>query len=130
MALRLTRLLRAPQGLGLEQSITDKATKLVNCCKQFSFRAFFEEKNFWHSKATGPFWLIVFSAPWWYGGLKNAYWTREFRALDRKEILSDRFAWLHEQMLSDEVERALLAKVPAGGFDKKNPQNVLGPDHI
>eukprot|EP00921_Rhytidocystis_pertsovi_P013902 GHVQ01022594.1.p1 GENE.GHVQ01022594.1~~GHVQ01022594.1.p1 ORF type:complete len:154 (+),score=26.30 GHVQ01022594.1:288-749(+) len=102
-------------------------TKVLWGMRQFNPRVFFEEHYFWNHANTGPFFIALFSAPFIYTAIKNMYWTVRFRHLDQSEILSDRFTWLHERMLEDEVEAVLLEKVPAGGFPEHQPGLMLGP---
>ncbi|CEM17638.1 unnamed protein product [Vitrella brassicaformis CCMP3155] len=128
MALRVARRLcaPAPKGLGLEESYAAGWTRALNDLRSFSFRGFFEERNFWHTGSTGGFWLIVFTAPLWYPAAKEFYWTGQYKQYEKQEILSDRFTWLHERMLEDEIEKVLMKQVPREGF--QTPALSLGPD--
>eukprot|EP00929_Paragymnodinium_shiwhaense_P020048 TRINITY_DN1348_c0_g1_i1.p1 TRINITY_DN1348_c0_g1~~TRINITY_DN1348_c0_g1_i1.p1 ORF type:complete len:137 (-),score=58.40 TRINITY_DN1348_c0_g1_i1:176-586(-) len=89
----------------------------------FEFGKFFEEKHFWSKANVGPVFLLLFLTPTLYRSFKDAYWTRQLRKLDTAEIISDRYEWLRLNMLQDEVEAALLKKVPAGGVEPL----TLGP---
>jgi len=81
----------------------------------FSPGKYFEEKYFWEKANVGPFFLFLFFAPTIYRSCKDFYWTRQLRKLNTEEIISDRYEWLRLNMIQDEVEEALLKKVPAGG---------------
>merc|ERR1712194_947823 len=82
----------------------------------FSFSKYFEEKYFWEKANVGPFFLLLFFTPTIYRSFKDFYWTRQLRKLNTEEIISDRYDWLKTSMIQDEVEAALLKKVPEGGF--------------
>lgn len=95
-----------------------------------SWKQYFESDYFWNEANVGPFFLFLFAAPYLYGGLKTIYSTFKYRRLNEQEILSDRFTWLHERFLEDEVESVLLQQVPPGGFDKSRPGLLLGPSIV
>ncbi len=120
--LRFTRILRVAKPLGIEDT--------VKKVQKFSFAEFFNETNFWTKFNTGPFWIGLLFVPTVYGGFKSFYWTREFRQIEKREVLADRFAWLHERMLEDEVDKALLESAGAQGLKKNGPALSLGPDVI
>lgn len=103
---------------------------LSTAIKNFRPGIFFEEHYFWNNANVGPLIIGILTAPLWYSGLKTMYWTFRYRKLDQQEIISDRFIWLHERMLEDEIENLLLEKVPEGGFPKDKPGNLLGPSKL
>ncbi len=74
------------------------------------WRNYFSEAYFWNEANIGPFFLCVLASPIIYSSVKSFYWTRQLRKLTAREIIGDRFAWLHRRMLDDEVERILLVK--------------------
>ena len=74
------------------------------------WRTYFSEHYFWNEANIGPFFLCVLATPIVYSSVKSWYWTRQLRKLSTREIISDRFTWLHRSMLDDEVERVLLSK--------------------
>ena len=74
------------------------------------WRNFFSESYFWNEANIGPFFVCVLATPIIYSSVKSFYWTRQLRKLSAREIIGDRFAWLHRRMLDDEVERVLLVK--------------------
>merc|ERR1719379_2710795 len=84
--------------------------------KGFSPGQFFEEGYFWGKANVGPFFLLLIFTPTIYRSFKDAYWTRQLRKLNTEEIIADRYEWLRLSMLQDEVEAALLSKVPSGGI--------------
>merc|ERR1740127_444100 len=99
MALRLAALRRfcsKPVPLGLQSTSSVKAS--------------LENAN------VGPFFLLLFFTPTIYRSVKDFYWTRQLRKLNTEEIISDRYEWLRRNMIQDEVEEALLKKMPAGGI--------------
>ncbi|PFH35196.1 putative membrane protein [Besnoitia besnoiti] len=101
------------------------------CAKEkVTWSQFFDSEYFWTKANVGPFFLVLFTSPFWYQGLKTMYASCRYRKLNEREIISDRYTWLHERMLEDEVERALLQHVPAGGFDKSRPGLILGPSAL
>mmetsp|Transcript_52566 Transcript_52566/g.115294 ORF Transcript_52566/g.115294 Transcript_52566/m.115294 type:complete len:95 (+) Transcript_52566:68-352(+) len=55
----------------------------------------------------GAIGLVALFFPVIYRCQKDFYWTRELRSMNQSEIVSDRFQWLHLQMLQDEVEEAV-----------------------
>merc|ERR1719282_2133738 len=122
MALRFATRLGArafcskPAPLGLDSSATASVKNMWRDAGKFSFRQFFEEKYFWQKANLGPFFLLLFFTPTIYRSVKDFYWTRQLRTLNTEEIVSDRYEWLKLNMIQDEVEAALLEKVPAGGF--------------
>jgi len=63
---------------------------------------------------------LLFS-PVLYRSAKELYWTRQLRKLNRQEIVADRYEWLHEQMIRDEVDALLLRQAAY------NPL-LIGPD--
>ncbi|KAF8820192.1 putative membrane protein [Cardiosporidium cionae] len=119
----------------------------VNFVCSFSFKQYFNEEYFWKKANLGPPFIFLLTSPWWIEGLKSIYWSFRYRSLNQQEILSDRFAWLHERMLvwflhisklsneintiiyEDDVERIILKKVPDGGFKKDGPALMLGPSY-
>ncbi|EUD64987.1 hypothetical protein C922_04615 [Plasmodium inui San Antonio 1] len=60
----------------------------------------------------------------------NIYWTLRYEQLNKQEILSDRFTWLYERMLEDEVHKTLLQKLPSYNFKNNGPENMLGSSQI
>ena len=74
------------------------------------WRTFFSEEYFWKEANIGPFFWALALSPFAFAALKEAYWTRQTRALCQKEIISDRYVWLHKAMLDDEVAKAVLKK--------------------
>ncbi|CDU20386.1 hypothetical protein YYC_01172 [Plasmodium yoelii 17X] len=99
-------------------------------CKNVGFRKFFSEDYFWTKANVGPFFIGLFTAPYWISGLKNIYWSIRYDQLNKQEILSDRFTWLYERMLEDEVHKTLLDKLPSYNFKNNGPENILGPNQI
>ncbi|CAG9471815.1 conserved Plasmodium protein, unknown function [Plasmodium vivax] len=99
-------------------------------CKSASFRRFFSEDYFWTKANVGPFFIGLLTAPYWFAGIKNIYWTLRYEQLNKQEILSDRFTWLYERMLEDEVHKTLLQKLPSYKFKDNGPENMLGPSQI
>merc|ERR1712012_373377 len=91
--------------------------------KNFSFARFFEEKYFWEKANVGPFFLLLLFTPTIYRAGKDMYWTGQLRKLNTEEIISDRYEWLRQSMIKDEVEAKLLEQVPSCGFTPL----VLGP---
>merc|ERR1719373_1075965 len=120
MALRLAALRRFATPPAAKGSVRplglDKGFSFSSPLEGFSFSAFFEEKHFWNKANVGPFFLLLFFTPTIYRSFKDMYWTRQLRKLNTEEIISDRYEWLKLNMIKDEVEGALLEKVPAGGF--------------
>lgn len=86
------------------------------------FRTFFKEKYFWYQGNTGPFFLLLLFSPFIYRGFKSWYWTRQMAVLNRQEIVADRYEWLHQTSIKDELDRSLAAKA-----DQYQPL-MLGPD--
>ncbi|KEP67512.1 UNVERIFIED_CONTAM: membrane protein, putative [Hammondia hammondi] len=124
-----TRLLRVSSPrLGLLQ--LGRSVKLGGAKERVSFSQFFDSEYFWTKANVGPFFLFLFTSPFWYQGIKTVYASCRYRKLNEREIISDRYTWLHERMLEDEVERVLLEQVPAGGFDKTRPGLLLGPSTL
>eukprot|EP00931_Biecheleriopsis_adriatica_P013004 TRINITY_DN114305_c0_g1_i1.p2 TRINITY_DN114305_c0_g1~~TRINITY_DN114305_c0_g1_i1.p2 ORF type:complete len:130 (+),score=37.60 TRINITY_DN114305_c0_g1_i1:79-468(+) len=117
MALRLAarRFCSKPVPLGLEKSPVASIKNLFGEVSSFKPGKYFEEKYFWEKANVGPFFLLLFFTPSIYRSFKDFYWTRQLRKLNTEEIISDRYEWLRLNMLQDEVEACLLAKVPAGG---------------
>ncbi|SBT80562.1 conserved Plasmodium protein, unknown function [Plasmodium malariae] len=99
-------------------------------CKSFNYRKFFNEDYFWTKANVGPFFIGLITAPYWFSALKNIYWTLRYEQLNKQEILSDRFTWLYERMLEDEVHKTLLQKLPSYNFKNNGPENILGPSKI
>merc|ERR1719198_1142826 len=104
--------LNNPQVTSLRQSVSGFFADV----KSFNFGKFFEEKYFWEKANVGPFFLLLFFTPSLYRSFKDFYWTQQLRKLNTEEIISDRYEWLRLNMIQDEVEEALLKKVPAGGI--------------
>eukprot|EP00930_Biecheleria_cincta_P016753 TRINITY_DN1351_c0_g1_i1.p1 TRINITY_DN1351_c0_g1~~TRINITY_DN1351_c0_g1_i1.p1 ORF type:complete len:134 (-),score=35.95 TRINITY_DN1351_c0_g1_i1:102-503(-) len=121
MALRLAlrRLSSKPVPLGLESSqaasLKQSITGFFGQVKSLNLGKFFEEKYFWEKANVGPFFLLLFFTPTIYRSFKDFYWTRQLRKLSTEEIISDRYEWLRLNMIQDEVEAALISKMPAGG---------------
>ncbi|VWU49099.1 conserved protein, unknown function [Hepatocystis sp. ex Piliocolobus tephrosceles] len=101
-----------------------------SCCKNFKVRKFFSEDYFWTKANIGPLCIGILTAPYWFSALKNFYWTTRYERLNQQEILSDRFTWLYERMLEDEVHKTLLRKLPSYNFKDSGPENILGPSKI
>merc|ERR1711957_158081 len=97
-------------------ALKDSVNKATESVKSFKFGKFFEEKHFWEKANVGPFFLLLFFTPTIYRSFKDFYWTRQLRKLNTEEVISDRYEWLRTSMIKDEVEAALLKKVPEGGF--------------
>merc|ERR1719150_1489380 len=117
MALRLATLRRfsskpVPLGRG---GVQTSVKNIAESVKSFSFSSYFEEKYFWGKANVGPFFLLLLFTPTIYRSFKDFYWTRQLRKLNTEEVISDRYEWLRMNMIQDEVEAALLEKVPAGG---------------
>lgn len=93
-------------------------------CASGGVRSFFEEKYFWSKANIGPFLTLLLFSPVIYTSVKDWYWTRQMRQLNTAEIISDRYDWLHREMLKDEVYAAALETAPAGGFAPE----LIGPD--
>ncbi len=74
------------------------------------WRRFFQEDYFWKQANIGPFFWALLLTPFAYGAVKSAYYTRQLRELNRREVISDRYDWLHKALLDDEVERIVRAK--------------------
>ena len=54
--------------------------------------SYFREGYFWSKRSNvGPFFVLVFATPFLYRTFKKWYWTGEYRKLNAKEILSDRY---------------------------------------
>ncbi|CBZ54276.1 conserved hypothetical protein [Neospora caninum Liverpool] len=104
-----------------------RGDKLGAAKEKVTLKQFFDSEYFWTKANVGPFFLFLFTSPFWYQGIKTMYASCRYRKLNEREIISDRYTWLHERMLEDEVERTLLQHVPAGGFDKTRPGLILGP---
>ncbi|KAL8452387.1 hypothetical protein Emed_001392 [Eimeria media] len=78
---------------------------------------------------TGHSVLAVCAAPFLYSAAKSMYMTMRMRRLDTQEILSDRFTWLHERMLEDEVDALLIEQVANSNVDRTQPLLRLGPSY-
>eukprot|EP00930_Biecheleria_cincta_P016754 TRINITY_DN1351_c0_g1_i2.p1 TRINITY_DN1351_c0_g1~~TRINITY_DN1351_c0_g1_i2.p1 ORF type:complete len:148 (-),score=34.94 TRINITY_DN1351_c0_g1_i2:110-511(-) len=121
MALRMAmrRFSSKPVPLGLDSaqatSLKQSLNGFVGNVKSFNFGRFFEEKYFWEKANVGPFFLLLFFTPTIYRSFKDFYWTRQLRKLSTEEIISDRYEWLRLNMIQDEVEAALISRMPAGG---------------
>ena len=74
------------------------------------WRRYFQEEYFWKQANIGPFFWALLLTPAAYGAVKSAYYTRQLRELNRREVISDRYNWLHKALLDDEVERVVRAK--------------------
>ncbi|CDJ31655.1 uncharacterized protein EMH_0039690 [Eimeria mitis] len=111
----LSRALRAP--LGVPRLIQEKlaSSQLRN------------ERFQW---STGHTVIALFSVPFVYWGAKSTYMTARMRRLDTQEILSDRFTWLHERMLEDEVDALLIQQVADSNIDRAQPLLRLGPSYV
>uniref|UniRef100_A0A0G4FIV2 Uncharacterized protein n=1 Tax=Chromera velia CCMP2878 TaxID=1169474 RepID=A0A0G4FIV2_9ALVE len=68
--------------------------------------------------------LAVAAIPFVYSYLKSAYWHRRFNKLAKNEILSERFQWLNERMLDDEVDKVLISQ--GTSTDPSKPGLLLG----
>ncbi|KAL8430781.1 hypothetical protein Efla_004017 [Eimeria flavescens] len=79
---------------------------------------------------TGHSVLAVCAAPFIYSAAKSMYMTARMRRLDTQEILSDRFTWLHERMLEDEVDALLIQQVENSKVDRTQPLLRLGPSFV
>ncbi|KAL8275097.1 hypothetical protein Esti_000976 [Eimeria stiedai] len=79
---------------------------------------------------TGHSVLAVCAAPFLYSAAKSIYMTMRMRRLNTQEILSDRFTWLHERMLEDEVEALLIEQVANSNVDRTQPLLRLGPSYV
>ncbi|CDJ66824.1 hypothetical protein, conserved [Eimeria necatrix] len=79
---------------------------------------------------TGHTIIALFATPFLYSALKSAYMTVRMRRLETQEILSDRFTWLHERMLEDEVEALLIQQVANSNVDRTQPLLRLGPSYV
>ncbi|SBS87907.1 conserved Plasmodium protein, unknown function [Plasmodium ovale] len=99
-------------------------------CKSVGCRKFFSEDYFWTKANVGPFFICLLTTPYWFSALKSIYWTIRYEQLNKQEILSDRFTWLYERMLEDEVHKTLLQKLPSYNFKNSGPENILGPSKI
>mmetsp|Transcript_48813 Transcript_48813/g.136643 ORF Transcript_48813/g.136643 Transcript_48813/m.136643 type:complete len:132 (+) Transcript_48813:73-468(+) len=110
LALRRFSSKPVPLGLGNQRakSLRESVTGLMENVKGFSFAKFFEEKYFWEKANVGPFFLLLLFTPTLYRSCKDFYWTRQLRALNTEEIVSDRYEWLRLNMLQDEVEAVLM----------------------
>eukprot|EP00918_Siedleckia_nematoides_P083551 GHVU01183155.1.p1 GENE.GHVU01183155.1~~GHVU01183155.1.p1 ORF type:complete len:125 (-),score=11.08 GHVU01183155.1:145-519(-) len=72
---------------------------------------FFSHERFWSDRTnTGPFFIALIAAPFLYKGVKSGYYALRYKSVNRAEIISDRYSWLHERMLEDEVDAALIEK--------------------
>lgn len=112
------------------KSFCQKLTNGCMKCKNFSLRKFFSEDYFWREANVGPFFIGLLTAPYWFSGLKTIYWSIQYKKLNTQEILSDRFTWLYERMLEDELHKNLLKKLPSYNFKNDGPENILGPSDI
>lgn len=112
------------------KSFSQKFISGYTKCKNFSFRKFFSEDYFWTKANVGPFFIGLLTAPYWFSALKTIYWSIQYKKLNEREILSDRFTWLYERMLEDELHKNLLKKLPSYNFKKEGPENILGPSDI
>ncbi|XP_026192136.1 uncharacterized protein LOC34620229 [Cyclospora cayetanensis] len=79
---------------------------------------------------TGHTVIAVCSTPFVYSALKSFYMTARMRRLNTEEILSDRFTWLHERMLEDEVDSVLIQQVANSNVDRSKPLLRLGPSYV
>ncbi|EER02548.1 conserved hypothetical protein [Perkinsus marinus ATCC 50983] len=79
------------------------------------FKAAFRESTFWSSPAVmGTTFLAVLSLPFVYRIGSAMYWTKELRKLNAREVINDRFNWLHTEMLDDEVTKQCAKQTPKG----------------
>ncbi|GAB68697.1 hypothetical protein PCYB_141250 [Plasmodium cynomolgi strain B] len=116
--------------LSFVKSVGRGFARTYSWCKSASCRRFFSEDYFWTKANVGPFFICLLTAPYWFAGIKNIYWTLRYEQLNKQEILSDRFTWLYERMLEDEVHKTLLQKLPSYNFKNNGPENMLGPSQI
>lgn len=130
MSLATRLLARSQPRLGMLQLFRQKGSAAREAKERVSWAQFFDSEYFWTKANVGPFFLFLFASPFLYKGAKTMYATFRYRQLNAREIISDRFTWLHERMLEDEVERVLLQGVPPGGFDKTRPGLLLGPSRL
>ncbi|KAF4754843.1 hypothetical protein FOZ63_000715, partial [Perkinsus olseni] len=79
------------------------------------FKAAFRESTFWSSPAVmGTTFLAVLSLPFIYRAGSAVYWTKELRKLNAREVVNDRFNWLHTEMLDDEVTKQCAKQTSKG----------------
>ncbi|KAF4750908.1 hypothetical protein FOZ62_006396, partial [Perkinsus olseni] len=77
------------------------------------FKTAFRESTFWSSPAVmGTTFLAVLSFPFIYRAGSAVYWTKELRKLNAREVINDRFNWLHTEMLDDEVTKQCAKQTP------------------
>jgi hypothetical protein len=74
------------------------------------WKTYFSSEYFWKEANVGPFFWGVLAAPFIYGGIKEMYWTRQLKQMNRQEIINDRFNWLHKLSLDAEIEKVVLNK--------------------
>ncbi|CDJ46214.1 hypothetical protein, conserved [Eimeria brunetti] len=110
----LSRALRAP--LGVPRLIQEKLTSQLR-----------SERFQWTAGHTV---IALFAVPFVYWGAKSTYMTTRMRRLETQEILSDRFTWLHERMLEDEVDAILVQQVANSNIDRTQPLLRLGPSYV
>ena len=84
--------------------------RLLSIGPSVGWRRFFQEEYFWKQANIGPFFWGLLATPFAYSSVKSAYYTRQLRELNRREVISDRYNWLHNALLDDEVERAVRAR--------------------
>lgn len=111
----LSRAMRAP--LGVPGSLREKV-------------AFSQPRKKWCQWTVGHTVIALFAAPFVYWGAKSTYMTARLRRLDTQEILSDRFTWLHERMLEDEVDALLIRQLADSNIDRTQPFLRLGPSYV
>mmetsp|Transcript_14056 Transcript_14056/g.11759 ORF Transcript_14056/g.11759 Transcript_14056/m.11759 type:complete len:112 (-) Transcript_14056:61-396(-) len=79
------------------------------------FKSAFRESTFWNSPTVmGTTFLAVLSLPFLYRAGSAIYWTKELRKLNAREVINDRFNWLHTEMLDDEVTKQCAKQAPKG----------------
>ena len=86
------------------------AARITAVGPSVGWKRFFQEDYFWNQANIGPFFWALLATPFAYSGVKSAYYTRQLRELNRREIISDRYDWLQKALLDDEVERFVRAK--------------------
>eukprot|EP01066_Platyproteum_vivax_P013384 Platyproteum_vivax@DN6064_c0_g1_i1.p1 len=89
--------------------------------KKVTWSEYFEYDYFWKKANLAPWFIGIVSFGTVYWSVKEAYYSFVFRSRNNRALMSDRFEWLHEMMIKDEVETSLLKKVPQQGFDKSKP---------
>ena len=76
--------------------------------RNFSFGALASERQFWSkTNNTGQVFLALLLFMPAYRTVKDMYWTTQMRALNKQEIVQDRYEWLQRCMLQDEVNAVL-----------------------